>query len=91
MAEDAAFVKNTTSKLDYAVDWTEWLEGDQIAESSWSVPEGLTVEVSSHTDTKAVIWLSGGTFGESYELTNSIVTAGGREESRSILIIMARR
>ena len=44
---------------------------------------GLTKDSDSKTDSTATIWLSGGTLGKVYEITNKIVTAASRtfEES----------
>jgi hypothetical protein len=78
--------------LDYTVDWSLWLpEGDTIANSSWvsANPTLLIVDSSSFTDTGTTVWLSlgaGAVAGTRYEVTNHIVTAGGREEDRTLSI-----
>ncbi|MBI2818111.1 MAG: hypothetical protein HYX72_14345 [Acidobacteria bacterium] len=80
------FTKDPEATLDYAVDWTRWLSGDTIQTSEWTVPAGLTQVNASNTTTKATIWLSGGTAGQSYTVTNRITTAAGRTDERSITI-----
>lgn len=40
------------------------------------------------TDTKATIYLSGGTLAQEYTLENRIVTAAGRKYSRRIIIVV---
>ena len=42
----------------------------------------------SNTTTTATIWLTGGTSGEEYLVTNQITTAGGRIEQKSFKIIV---
>lgn len=78
--------KDPDAVLDYQIDWSSWLDGDTIATSTWKVPSGIIKDSDTNDDTTATIWLSGGTAGESYEVTNSIVTAGGRENDRTMII-----
>jgi hypothetical protein len=82
------FPKDPNSVLDYTVDWYDegWLGIDTIATSTWIVPTGLTNIAESHTTKIATIWLSGGTAGTNYEVTNRITTAGGRTDDRTIVI-----
>jgi len=85
------FTKDPDAVLDYAIDWSRWLGSDTIQTSTWTVPPGLTEVTSSHTTTTATIWLSGGTAGETYTVTNRIVTAGGRTDERSIYLRVEQR
>lgn len=80
------FTKDPSAVLDYQVDWSTWLDGDTITTSAWVVPAGITETTSTNTATTATIWLSGGTAGERYRVTNRIVTAGGRTDDRTITI-----
>lgn len=81
------FIKSTDSKLDYTVDWSNWLPtGDEISDSSWSVPSGLTEVTDTNTTTTATIWISGGTANKSYTVTNTITTTAGRIVSKSFVI-----
>lgn len=83
--------KDPDALLDYATDWSSWLDtGDTIASSLWVVPAGLTITAQSHTTTGATVWLSGGTLGERYEVVNRITTAQGRIEDRSKFITMTQ-
>lgn len=88
---DNAFIKDPQAKLDYAVDWSAWLDEDDdtIGQSDWTVPGGLTEVSASTTGTLATVWLSGGVVGEVYEVVNHIVTAAGREDDRTIFIHVA--
>jgi hypothetical protein len=85
-------VKDPDSILDYPINWTSWLEGDTAATSAWTVPAGLT-EVGSDTlvANVAVIWLSGGTAGVSYDVQSRITTTGGRTQDHTITIVCAER
>lgn len=84
-------LKDPASVLDYKVEWSTWLADDTIDTSSWTVPTGITKDSDTHTTTAATIWLSGGTVGETYKLTNRITTAGGRTDERSFTISIRER
>lgn len=85
-------VKDPSAVLDYAIDWATWLGAtDTISASSWTVPSGITRDSDSSTGTKATIWLSGGTAGKRYEIVNSITTADGRQDHRTIVIVVSER
>ncbi len=81
-------IKDPQAVLDYALDWgAQWLGTDTITTSEWTVtgPDtDLKVDSSSFTDGVATVWISGGTLGETYSLTNHIVTSEGREDDRTI-------
>lgn len=81
-----SFLKDPNAVLDYQIDWSTWLGSDTIASSSWVIPTGITEDSDSNTTTTATVWLSGGTAGTTYTVTNRIVTAGGRTEDRSLTI-----
>ena len=81
------FLKDPDAVLDYSIDWSDWLGDDTIASSSWAASTGITVDSDTNTTTAAIVWLSGGTAGENYTATNSIVTAAGREDDRTITIV----
>jgi len=84
----ATYTKPSGAVLDFSIDWSTYLGSDTISSSSWSVPGGITTVSNSNTTTAATIYLSGGTAGQTYKLTNTIVTAGGRTDSRDIVIIV---
>lgn len=88
------FQKDPAATLDYSVDWTEFLEDEEvIAASQWTVPSGITQVTTSYTDKKATIWLSGGTLGQTYELVNRITTDNNpaRIDERTIVILMVNK
>ncbi len=66
--------------LDYSVNYTDWLAGDQISTSVWTYSSGITHGAESINQAKTIttIWLSGGTAGQKYTITNTMITVGGR-------------
>lgn len=90
-------VKDPSADLDYAIDWTYWLGAtDTIVESSWLLPSNSGLV--AHDDAiltgsqKTLVWLSGGTEQPSpVRVTNHIKTAEGREDDRSIYVIVRER
>jgi len=84
-------LQDPSDNLDYTFDWTDWLAGDTIATSSWTAAAGLTEGVNANTTTTATVWLSGGTAGVSYVVTNTVTTAGGRTASRSFYVDIVER
>lgn len=76
-----------------------WLaDGETIATSTWTVTpveaesvEGRLVTTSTtHTDTAATIWLSGGVASR-YMVTNRITTSEGRQDERTFPIDIRNR
>ena len=71
-----------------------WLQGDTIASSSWSVsgPDALlVVDSDTNSTTVTTVYLSGGTIGVTYTVTNHVITSSGLEDDRSIRITMIPR
>jgi hypothetical protein len=83
--------KDPNAVLDYGWDWATWLAGDTIVASTWIAPVGLVVESDAFTDTTTSVWLSGGTQGVTYAVSNRITTAAGRIEDRSLAIQVVDR
>ena len=77
-------VKDPDAVLDYSVDWSNWLGDDTISTVTWEVPTGIKKENQSNTTTVATVWLSGGTAGNTYDITCRITTAGGRTDDRTV-------
>jgi len=85
--------KDPRAMLDYTVDWTQWLSGDTITSSQWSVSgeEELSIMSTSHTSSVATVWLKGGASGKLYRVTNVITTAAGRTDARTLTIYVEER
>ena len=86
---DFYFSKTAAEDKDYTLDWSKDLGTDTIATSAWSAdPSDLTINspAATKTSTTATVWVSGGTPGQNYLLTNTITTAGSRELEQRIVI-----
>lgn len=77
-----------------------WLEtGDIIVSATATVstfdddPRPLFIENDplDFTDTTTTVWLSGGTVGKSYLVTIHVSTFDGREDDRTILILIKEK
>ena len=81
---------NTTTVTDGSVTWTTRIPGaapyDLILTSTWTVGSGLTYVTDSKSANKTTVWLSGGTAGSDYVVTNRIVTSAGRTQDQSFTI-----
>lgn len=84
-------LKDPHATLDYSVEWSQWLDGDTIITSSWTVTTGLNNTSESTTTTKATVWLSGGSIGGVYSAVNTITTASGRTDERTITISVVNK
>ena len=82
------FTKDPDAVLDYSVDWSAWLAGDEISSSEWQLENGAAIEkvTDTNTTTSATVWLRGGDAGTTYLVTNRIVTMGGRTDDRTITV-----
>jgi hypothetical protein len=90
----ADFIKDPNEVLDYSFDWSDWLsESEEINTSTWINPDSITINTSAKTATSSVVWVSGGTAGKTYRLTNRIVTTNNptRTEDRTLTIEVQER
>lgn len=89
-------LKDPEALLDYSVDWgADYLTGDVLTESGWAVSPAEVVVVSivsSRFDLLvSTVQVAGGVPGRIYRLTNHVITAEGREDSRSIMLRVEKR
>lgn len=89
-------LKDPGASLDYSVDWgADYLGADGLAASSWTVEPaetpGLSIDASEYGLLIATVQVSGGVPGRLYRLTNHVTTAGGRDDSRSIMLRVEKR
>lgn len=87
-------VHDPNAVLDYPMDWSAWLpEGDTIISVTVTAPDDITVApdpeiVAGHI---VVAWLAGGEQGGKYDVKYHIETAQGREDDRSITLVVKER
>jgi len=92
MTAETHFTKDPAGIIDYTIRWSSWLpSGDTVLSSTWTVPTGLVKISEANTITDAIIFLASGTLGQIYEVTNRIVTAGGRQNDQTISILIEEK
>lgn len=89
-------LKDPDAVLDYAIDWgAEYLGGDLIADSIWSVapdePDGVSVAGSDFDATTSTVKAAGGLPGRIYKLINHVTLSSGRIDNRSIVLRVEQR
>lgn len=78
--------KHPNDVLDYKINWTAWLGIDTISTSTFTADEGITIDNHEYTTTMTTLWLSGGTDGTIYKVSNTITTAQGRTEVKAFYV-----
>lgn len=89
-------LKDPDAVLDYSIDWgAEYLGGDLIAQSAWTVspdgPGGVSVVGSDFTASLATVKADGGEPGKIYKLVNEVTLESGRVDRRSIVLRVEKR
>lgn len=85
------YVKDPDETIDFPFNWKPELYGDTIFTSTFLLPDGLTQVSTSNTTNTATIFVSGGSTGQTYRITNRIVTIGGRTFDRTINVLVQER
>lgn len=86
-------IKDPDAVLDYTADFTAWLEpldGDVIATHE-TIADGVTVDNSANSDDAVVVWVSGGTAGQTASVVIRITTAAGRVDDRTLFFKIKQR
>jgi hypothetical protein len=82
---------DSNARLDYAWDWTGWLqEGETIQTATLTVDGGVTADPPVINGGRVTTWVSGGTRGTA-RLTLHIVTSAGREDDRTLTLYVTSR
>ena len=85
------FTQCPDARLDYVVDWKDWLEElDVIAASEWDSDSSVVFDGQSFTETQAISFISAGTAGRSHKITNTITTTAGRRNCQSFTLQIPR-
>lgn len=89
------YLKDPQSRVDYAIEWTGYVDGQVVAASEWAVdpaePGGIAVDAAGHDLTRAAATLSGGVPGHVYQVTNRVTLSDGRIDERSIVLRVEQR
>lgn len=81
------FIKDPNAILDYAFDWSGWLEtGETISSHVVTVGTGLTKDSDSESSGIVTVWLSSGTAQAHYAIACKIVTSSSRTDERTVVI-----
>ncbi|MFV9676703.1 MAG: hypothetical protein ACNYVW_03530 [Methanosarcinales archaeon] len=84
--------KDPDAVLDYAFDWTEWLQASEVITTHIiSIDAGIIKDSDSENAGIVTVWLSGGTDGETYNVACRITTNLGRTDERTAVVEMAER
>lgn len=87
-----SFVIDPDAVLDFQFDWSEWLsDGEIITAHTVTTGDTITVDSSTHTDTTVTAWVSGGSDKSSATLTCHVLTTAGRQDDRSIRLLIRQR
>lgn len=90
--DNTSTFKHPGSAIDLEMDWSEWLDGDDvIASSSFTVPDGLTKDSESNTSTSAMVTISGGLVNVDYVVINTITTVARKTESKAIRVMVSSK
>ncbi len=90
------FVKDPDEVLDFGIRWGDYLAGNELDPADTVVTStilpvtGIAVDSSSYdaASQTAAVWLSGGTTGVNYSITNRVVTQGGRTYDRTLVVLV---
>lgn len=89
------YLKDPQSRVDYAIDWSGYLDGQTISASTWSVsPEeagGIAIDNAGFDLNRAAARLSGGKIGGIYRIGNRVTLSDGGVDERSITLRVEER
>ena len=89
------YLKDPEARVDYAIDWADYLDGQTIAASTWSVEPveqgGIAVDEASFALLRTAARLSGGVIGHGYSISNLVTLSDGSADSRSINLRVEER
>lgn len=82
------YEKDPNSIEDYTFNWAPQINEDSILLSEFLLPDGLTNEGESNTNTQGTIRVSGGQSGRTYRITHRITTLTGLRFDQTIRILV---
>ena len=89
------YLKDPEARVDYAIDWAVYLDGQTIVASTWAVePDeqgGIAIEEASFAPERSAVRLAGGVIGHVYTVSNLVTLSDGSQDSRSITLRVEER
>jgi hypothetical protein len=89
------FLKDPQARVDYAIDWSVYLDGQTIEASQWFVtPDeagGIVAEEASFEPARTAARLAGGRAGHAYSVANQVTLSDGSTDLRSIILRVEAR
>ncbi len=89
------YLKDPQSRVDYAIDWSPYLDDQAIAASIWEVSpdeaDGIAAEEASFESARTAARLTGGVTGHSYIVSNRVTFSDGTTDVRSIALRVEAR
>ncbi len=90
MAVLGSFTKQPADRLDYDIDYSDWLTpGDSLESFTVTVSaSSLVVDSTFNNNPRLKIWLSGGVDKQRYKVTVNVTTADGRIKQDEFMVII---
>lgn len=86
-ASNSEFTQTDTDKLDYAIDWSDWLQDDTIASAQWELVGRISSPFPPNVSgSLSIVWITG--VAGSHTAKCHLVTGAGREITRSLNILI---
>jgi hypothetical protein len=89
------YLKDPAARLDYAIEWLPYLDGQTIVGSEWAVDPaeagGIAFDSERFDATRSAATLSGGIVGHVYSLSNRVTLSDGSVDERSICLRVEQR
>jgi len=86
------YTKQPGDKLDYDIDFNEWLSSsDSLDSVDVTADTGITIVNSTIVGSVVKVWISGGTDGEIYKITVKVITVEGRIKEQEFKIKVKER
>lgn len=82
--------KDPAAEKPYGLDWTRWLDGNALFQSTWEIDplSGVTIAQDVIQGNQTLFWPLGGIAGE-YVVKNTIVDSNGNTEVRRRILVIA--
>jgi hypothetical protein len=86
-------VDDVTKMREYQMDWSAYLkeQDDRLVSSTWTTTGRLTLSDAAFTDQVASVYAGQGVPDTQVDLTNHVVTEGGREDERTIRLMLRQQ